>query len=339
MPVEKQQRMKKILLTICAAGCFAFAEAQYAVSYLTAADKYYNRGDYYSAAVYYEKFFEQDSSRRHPQQFNPYTAQQPVKKGNGKLSAKEDAVLHIAESYRLLHYPAKAETYYAKALAFGKEKYPFAYYYYGGVERALGKYDEAGKAFSNFLEVYKVDDAFTSGAKRELQDLAFIQQELKKDISLYSINKYAALNDSGANYAPVWMGNDTLLFTSTRTGASGATPKYVNRIYLAAYSGETVSNVTMLDMQQPPSLHQGVTAIVPGGKTIFLTRWAVKDGKKNAAIYTSNKLANGWTVPVALDTLVNVPGSSAQQPFVMPGGKFLLYASNRPGGFGGFDLW
>jgi outer membrane protein OmpA-like peptidoglycan-associated protein len=40
-----------------------------------------------------------------------------------------------------------------------------------------------------------------------------------------------------------------------------------------------------------------------------------------------------------LDSIVNVSGANTQQPFVMPDGKHLLYASDRAGGLGGYDLW
>lgn len=326
-------------MTICAAGCLFFAKAQFAVDYLAAADRYYNKGDYYSAAVYYEKFLGQDGKKRTMQEFTPYTAQRMAKKPSTKLSSKEEATLRLAESYRLLHYPAKAEPYYQQALLFGKEKYPLVYYYYGTTERALGKYDEAGKSFNSFLEMYKQDDGFATDAKRELLDLDFIQQQLKKDISLYAVSKSVRLNDSGANYAPVWVGNDTLLFTSTRTITPTVGSKHVNRIYQAVYKDDSVGQVTKMDIPQLQDAHQGVISAMPGGKTIFLTRWAIKEGKKTSAIYTSSKSTNGWSSPVALDSMINVPGSSAQQPFVMPDGKHLFYASNRAGGLGGFDIW
>ncbi len=40
-----------------------------------------------------------------------------------------------------------------------------------------------------------------------------------------------------------------------------------------------------------------------------------------------------------LDSSINASGSSTQQPFVMPDGKYLLYASDKSGGYGGFDIW
>ncbi len=47
----------------------------------------------------------------------------------------------------------------------------------------------------------------------------------------------------------------------------------------------------------------------------------------------------GWSEPVPADAVINAEGANAQQPFVMPDGKYLLYASDKPGGYGGFDLY
>ncbi|MCZ2223227.1 MAG: OmpA family protein [Chitinophagales bacterium] len=72
---------------------------------------------------------------------------------------------------------------------------------------------------------------------------------------------------------------------------------------------------------------------------MYLTRWTIAGTKKSAALYKSKKSNNGWGDPVLLDSTINMSGSNTQQPFVMPDGKYLLFSSNREGGFGGFDLW
>jgi outer membrane protein OmpA-like peptidoglycan-associated protein len=335
----KKSSMKKILLTAITIASAVAVNAQFTYNYLRAADNYYNKGDYYSAAVYYEKFLGQGNNKKTMPEYDPYTTQTIKKKTSTGSNIKEDAIYHLAECYRLLHYPAKAEPYYKEATAFNKQQYPLANYWYGTTERALAKYDEADKAFNSFLDEYKKEDGYTEDAKREILDLHFIQAELKKDISHYIISETKDLNDSGANYAPVWLNNNTLLFTSTRPTDSTAAKKYINHIYAAVYDGSTVNNVTKVNVPQIKDEHQGVVSATPDGKTIFLTRWTLADGKKIASIYTSTKNDSGWSAPVAMDSIINTAGFSSQQPFVMPDGKHLLYASNKAGGSGGFDLW
>jgi len=97
--------------------------------------------------------------------------------------------------------------------------------------------------------------------------------------------------------------------------------------------------VKPLPLPQANAMHQGVVSLTPNGNTLFLTRWTIVGGKKVSGIYSSSKTGNGWSEPVLLDSFINATGASTQQPFVMPGGKYLLYASDKTGGYGGFDLW
>ena len=332
--------MKRILLTVYFITAVVAAEAQFTYHYLSAADNFFKKGDYYSAAVYYEKYLGEEKNKKHSgPEYDPYSAQRTSKPAAAVSTTKEAAIFNLAESYRLLHYSVKAEPYYKQSLAFEKIKFPLAYYRFGTVERSLGKYEEADKSFTSFLDDYKKEDSYTTDAKMEILDLHFIESELKKDISLYSITKSSGLNDSGANYAPSWLNNNTLLFTSTRLNDSSTSRKYINRIYSAAYTGNNVDAVTKIDIPQAQDEHQGVVSATPDGSTIFLTRWSAQNGQKTAAVYTSKKTGSRWSTPVALDSIININGFSAQQPFVMPDGKHLLYSTNRAGGLGGFDIW
>src|SRR6185503_10304632 len=99
-------------------------------------------------------------------------------------------VYNLAESYRLLNYPSKAEDPYKKTVEQSKAKFPLAEYYYATVLRSLEKYEEAEKSFQSFLASYSTADVYSDAAKREIANLQFIQKELKKkDLGLYKISK------------------------------------------------------------------------------------------------------------------------------------------------------
>ena len=46
-----------------------------------------------------------------------------------------------------------------------------------------------------------------------------------------------------------------------------------------------------------------------------------------------------WIEPVALNANVNFKSYESRQPAISYGGDSLIFATNRPGGLGGFDLW
>jgi outer membrane protein OmpA-like peptidoglycan-associated protein len=283
---------------------------------------------------------EANQSKARQTSYNPYSAQSSAKKSKAGSNA-EQVIYHLAESYRQLHFPSKAAPYYQQALNFDKAQYPLAGYYYAVSLKALQKYDEAKKAFADFLEGYKEKDVNRDAAAREMESLEYIEKQVnKKDLNLYTINKATDLNAKGATYAPVWAGNNTLLFTSTRPeNEKGKEASFINRVYEAVYKDDVLTGIYKARLPQAEDIHQGVISMTPDGNTLFLTRWTVNHGKKNSALYTSKRNGQGWSEPVMLGNTINMPGFNTQQPFVMADGKQLLYASDKPGGQGGFDIW
>jgi OOP family OmpA-OmpF porin len=334
--------MKKIFFLLVAVPGFWGAHAQFVADYLKAADNYYKKGDYYSAARYYEKYLGTKSSGSNKDGYNPYNVKPAAGVVKGITINAQQAVYNLAESYRRLNYPVKAVTYYEQALSYKNEQLPLALYYYAGTLRALGKYEEAEKAFQEFLDNYKADDVYTHSARSEVLNLNFIREQLRRsDLPLFTVEKQGtAINPIGANYAPVWLNNNTLLFTSTRSSDDSTKDKpFINRLFEAHYDNDEVKTVGKVEMPQAAGIHQGVVSMSADGRTMYLTRWSIVDGKKTSAIYTSNNSSKGWSEPVLMDAMINTPGYNAQQPFVMPDGRSLLYASDKPGGIGGFDLW
>jgi len=322
--------------------CTATANAQYVNDYKKSADKYYSKGDYFSAAAYYEKYLEQKKGPKSAS-YEPYTIQgtSKDKKADKSVLTREDVVYRIAESYRQLHDYGKAEKWYADATRFDQQQFPLAKYWYGVSLRANGKYDEAEKSLEDFLKSYKQQDNYTEQVRIELADVKFIREQLKrKDTDLYKVNKSGgAINPEGANYAAAYT-NHSLVFTSTRKDTTVTDKKkspYINNLYQAA---DASGAVTKLSLPVAEGTEQGVASFTADGSKMYFTRWVKVNGVNMASIYVSQKKTTGeWSDPVKLNTQVNVDGYSSQQPYISADGSYLLFASNRPGGIGKFDIW
>lgn len=330
--------MKKILLLSSAIFIFTFNIAQVIYDYLKAADDYYNKGNYISAAEYYEKYLGANKKIK-GEEFDPYTVASLTKQQKLALSNKQQATYKLAECYRHLNKHAKAEPYYAKASGFDKTQFPLASYWYGKTLRALEKFDAADSVLTNFVGNYTEKNNYSEDAARELNNLKFIKQQLAKDVKLYTIAKAAnGINAEGANYAPVKVGN-TIYFTSTRADNSAAKNNvHNNRIYEATLTDGIITNAVKTKINDA-NQQQGIISLTPDGKTMFLTRWANVNGKKTAALYTSKNENGNWTEPTIADASVNTANANTQEPCVMPDGKHLIFSSNRTDGNGGFDLW
>lgn len=333
--------MKKIFFLAAAVTLSGVIMAQPVNPYLVAADKYYNEGDFYSASQYYEKYLNGENPKTATNTFNPYavSATSSKKSVQAPASSREQVIYNLAESYRQLNYHEKSAPQYKQLL--DNPRFPLARFYYAKDMRALGDYSTAETEMTTFLAGYTTDEDDTRReAQRELANIKFVQKQLgRNDLKLYTVNKApGALTDTGATYAPVWMGANQILVTSTRPVETDKNNLYTNRLYQVSYDGGNVGDFTRVDIDQPKEVHQGTAAVVPGGKVMYISRWTVGDGKKESSIYSSMLTDGKWSVPVPVASL-NMAGSHTQQPFVTEDGKYILFSSDRPGGSGGFDLY
>ena len=182
---------KRIALIITVLAFSFVAKAQFVNDYVAAADKYYANGDYYSASQYYEKALGSKKSKTGKQSFQPYDARAAANRPMTVTSANEQQVIYnLAESYRKLHFHVKALPYYQKASGFDPASFPLAKYHYATTLRALEQYDEAADMFNQFLAGYSRADMYADNAKRELNNITYIKEQLAKtDLDMYTLQK------------------------------------------------------------------------------------------------------------------------------------------------------
>lgn len=343
-PLYKIIKYKALLGTAIICCMFIpIAYAQYVNDYKKSADSYYAKGDYYSAAVYYEKYIEQQSSSSEGT-INPYTIQdKPSKKQKGKQKTavnREDVIQRIAESYRQLNDYGQAEKWYAQ-LTTSANKNSDAAYWYGVALRANGKYAEAKQQFEKYLA--GSNTIYKEPARKELLDVNYTQVQLHKpEASLYTIKKIEGdVNASGANYAAT-VNSNTFLFTSTRADHELKGKKqspFKNALYLAKESSTGYTFIEKVNVPVSTNMEQGVAALNAAGNRMYITRWTQQGSNHKAAIYLSENRDGNWTDPVKLGPELNLEGYSSQQPYITDDNKYILFSSDRPGGSGKFDLW
>ncbi|NSL89204.1 OmpA family protein [Chitinophaga sp. Mgbs1] len=345
--------MKKITLIVLVifAGIINSIQAQYVYDYKHTADVYYGAKDYYSAAQYYNKAL--GTFKIKPEQVLPYSVGEAAAP-KGKFKDYQQVVARLAESYRLYNDFGNAETWYAQVVGFNNPAYPQARYWYGVCLRANGKYDQALQQFTEFKKNYTTSDEIATRVPLEIANCEFAVNESKKQ-PRFTIQKTSGnVNEGGANYAPVLLDQNTLMFTSSRpetpplpTSGKAADKKntnrkgtpYVNDLYTATGSNNTYDNSRKLNIPLSKGVDQGVSALSPDGNSLYLTRWNTKNGERHASVYISIKQNGAWAEPKVLGSNVNVEGYNSMQPFITADGKYLLFTSNRPGGMGKNDLW
>jgi outer membrane protein OmpA-like peptidoglycan-associated protein len=324
--MSTRQSSKYLIIAAICCGTLYTAQGQFVSNYKKAADTYYAKGDYNSAAQYYEKYIGYKAGAA--EGYDPYLIQKQgatVK----EITDRAGVIYNMAESYRNLTYYAKAEEAYQKVTELAPAQYPLARYWYGVSLRANGKYQLAEKQLTQFIAGYKTNDAYKKQALVELENCQFIQKELANQSQENTVNKLgSAINKEGANYAAAWAA-DTLVFTSTRG-------TYTNRLYTTVKT----DSAAVLAIPGAGKDQQGVASFTADGSKVYFTAWeTTAEGKKASAIYSSEKKAGVWGQPVLLNANVNTVGYNARQPQITADGKYLLFASDKPGGSGKFDIW
>lgn len=337
--MKSQHTVKSVYILLIGLIICQGVLAQLVYDYKRNADAYYQKGDYYSAAIYYEKYLQQYKKQK-AASAEPYTVQSrtgAAKKNKSIQLTPEQVAFRIAECYRKLNNYKQAEPWYAEAAKDSKADTTGGLWY-GTALKANGKFSEAEQKFTQALAALK-DEAMIKLAEKELASVQYIQQQQnRKDAALFTMQPMA-VNSGNADYAAALL-NNKIVFTSTRADSSlyakGKQSPFVNNLY---QSDKNAAQVSKLNVPRQDGFEQGVASFTPDGKAMFLTRWSKPNGKKIAAIYVSKWQDTAWSVPEALGNEVNVSGYSAQEPSVTPDGKYLLFASDKPGGYGKFDLY
>lgn len=170
--------------------------------------------------------------------------------------------------------------------------------------------------------------------------------ELKAKGSAYTVKLANFVNGSRADYCPAYMGVEAqqLYFTSTRPQVegdlSGVTGMKNGDLYFCKKDEKGRWKVAeAVEGEVNTEFDEGACAFTPDGSTMYFTVCRTDPSyPRMAEIWFSQRTEAKWGKPVQLkisgDTL-----SSFAHPAVSPDGRWLYFASDMPGGYGGLDLW
>lgn len=246
----------------------------------------------------------------------------------------------IAESYRLSNRIEKSEPYYRKVV--DQEPSFNSYFFLGQSLKAQQKNNEAKEAFEK-AKGYTSDESLLARTQREIESI-----KLAEGIADYWPNhvlvNFKELNTQGADYAPV-LSEDFLYFTSGRqaSGIYAATGTPYHKLFRTRADGlkVDVSGVQALpEFKNEEGLNQAAIAVSPDGNTIIYARGNSTSSKDlpDVALFASYFRGAGFTQPIWMPVNEDEFWWNSTPAF-SPDGSELYFASNRPGGFGGIDLY
>ena len=286
-------------------------------------DKFLALGEYYDAATQYKKAYTQTPAKLRTQR--------------GQVSLK------MAECYRRINYTQKAIAAYNNAIRY-KQTDSLTYLHLAQQLMKNGSYKEAAKYFQMAL-----DSLPTTNSQLAKTGLRSAQKapEWKKEGSAYTVKRERFFDSRRAEYSPMLAGeeNNQLFFTSTRNQAkgdelSGITGTKNADIFMSQKDDKGKwQRPEVIDSELNSDFDEGACSFSPDGRTMYLTQCGSDASyPRYATIMTSNRTDAAWSKATELvitrDTL-----SAYAHPAVSPDGQWLYFASNMPGGQGGYDIW
>lgn len=263
-----------------------------------------------------------------------------------QLAKKPDdyaTIRKVADCYRHKHDYPEAESWYAQAI-----KNPAAdsltYLYYADALKNNGKYEEAKAAYKNYAAKAPNDQKATS-LEASVDDIA----SLKKDSLTHIVNLVPVINSPNSDFSPAFYQDSLLVFPSARNSKKKKDvwlEQPFFDLYLAEKSDLGFKEPTKLVGKINKRYHQGPVAFA-GDSVMYFTRNFYKrilmkkgdDETMKQIIVKATKDDKGrWC---KLDYLkgLNSRDYAVEHPTLSPDGKRMYFASDMPGGIGGFDLY
>ena len=330
----------KFVGLLVAGICWQPLQSQQVVhkSPLQLADQYFEAGEYYTAAYLYEQYLKTSERNINTRTFTTYAKKSTTAESIQNRS-RTSILYKQAESYRLAHYWINADSAYKKCT-----DNIDALYWSAVCERSLENYDAAEEDLRKYLNAAGTNGQFKDAAEKELETLQYIRKELAAagagQVNSSKIKTPGSF-EKGA-FAVRAVSSNKYLVSSTKTDTAkvkGANP-HTSRMFFGTLNNDSLDQLTPVVLPVAGMAdNQGVASFTADGNRIYFTQWKKEKGRIVSNIYYIVKHADsGWTRPVLLPG-VNIDGYSSKQPFCSADGIYLYYASDRPGGSGGFDIW
>lgn len=310
----------------------------------------------YTNAVYYYAFMLYKVKEGEEAGYVPYeittTYKTPKKNEKGSLipptdpSAKEINLIHkLAEAYLMADDYMNAELWFESAIKYPKSEFAYARYNYGVALMFNQKYEAAQTEFETF-QTENGDPADVNYIKAEAQIMSCVfaidPTNTNSDIRFSPLPEN--LNAGSTTFGIQFTSDNHVIFSSARSnGASDSlvpNANYLLDIYIAPIdeSGEIGNPEKFPYTLNSVEYHEGSAVITSDGNTIFFTRMDPMN-RNETKIYASKKIGNSWLVPFALDPHVNADGYRSLSPYLNEAEDRLYFASDRPEGEGGLDIW
>lgn len=259
--------------------------------------------------------------------------------GNKGNQTSNETIVRLANSYRLIGDTYNAEFWYAQLVQ--KSDNPTYMFHYAQALQSNGKLKEAAEWFNKY-------DETSGGTDTRGRELAGAAENIA---TMFSENEGVSLKTIEANsdkldFSPFLYKNG-IVFSSNR--GKGEDDIWTKSKFIDLFFVELDENNNSKGEPNPfkelnSKYHEASASFTKDGSKMFFTRNLYLGGKRtknsqaetSIGIYSAVKIGNDWEniQPIFVDKDLKYA-----HPSISPEGEKLYFASDRPGGMGGMDLY
>ncbi len=211
-----------------------------------------------------------------------------------------------------------------------------AYYYLGIAYHSAGRFGEAINSFKAFRQFVVSKDSLAEIDHR-IEQCNNARIFIMMPNSAKIINLGDSINSSYSDYNPLVPADEaSVIFTSNRpTGVNGKDGENHSFIYISYRKTDTTWTMAKLFDKSLNNMVDNVSSFITAdGQQIFING----NNGKTSSMLSSFPGDTHWTIPEDPGGDINNPPNSTNV-CVSPDGNTLYFVSDRPGGFGGKDIW
>lgn len=254
-----------------------------------------------------------------------------------------DAYLLMAEIFRAQDSTLREIDCYKKAIEIDESYFQYVRYNLATAYWNCGEYNNCIDQLKLFISKGVAKPITLSKANNLLLKAQNAQVIVENPVPFKPVDLGPAINDPLDQYWPsLSIDGKTLVFTvmltdSTRKTLLG-TYAHQEDFFMSRFENDQWQKAIPIGPPINSPGNEGAQQISADGKTLVFTGCQRPGGFGNCDIYFSYFLNDEWTVPENGGHLLN-SSFSEKQPALSADGQTIYFASDRPGGMGGMDLW
>jgi len=278
------------------------------------------KGEFHDAAQIYRRVYQKTSPK--------------------KTVLRGTIAFHMAECNRKANSPQRAASAYQNAIRYQYTD-STALFYAALMNQKLGKYVDAKKQYSTFLNL-------VPGHQLSLNGIIGCDSApaWKKNPTLYTIRKMDKFNSREGEFSPMLTGEnyDQIIINSSRKDAtgdakSGITGVKNNDFFLIKKDEQGQwQKPVLIEGSINTDFDEGTASFSPDGTSLYYTYCSEdEEYPRTSEIHVSARSGAQWSAGQKLE-IFRDSLSMAAHPAVSPDG-YLYFVSDKIGGYGGKDIW